>query len=142
MEEIHTKRKGGAGVTLALLATLWLMGTPALLSLIVKEVLRLRYAVQFTDKEPDGLLEEYTIAVAITSIAAPAIAAIIAGKTGRGGMAALFGVGATVAMIIAMAFLSGMQGSPKEENRIRSVHTEPPMVCTAPPERMLEVPGC
>ncbi|MBF8185981.1 hypothetical protein ITP53_09530 [Nonomuraea sp. K274] len=142
MGETRTERETRISVVIGLLAALWLVGTTTLLSLALKELLRLRYAVQFTDQEPDSLLEEYAIAAAIIGIAAPAAGAIIAEKTGRGGIAALFGVGAALCMIVVLAFVSGMQGSPQNADRIRSVHTEPAMVCTVPPEKVLEVPGC
>lgn len=133
-----TRRDDISRAAIGLLVILWLLGTPVLLYLALTQLAWMPFTVQ----DPNSLLEEYAISAAIVAIAAPAAAAIIAGKTGRGGLAAFCGIGAVLSMLVVVLIVGGMQGSPGESGRVKSVHTEPPMVCTAPPERALEVPGC
>ncbi|MEU7899240.1 hypothetical protein AB0B45_41100 [Nonomuraea sp. NPDC049152] len=106
MESETEELRTWSGLALVILTMVWLIGTPYLFLQAFSEGLR----ASFGGPSDDDRLMWFLIAATVVGVSAPALAAVVAGKTQREGAALVFGVGAALCLTAGLAIISGNSG--------------------------------
>ncbi|GAA2868716.1 hypothetical protein GCM10010517_28580 [Streptosporangium fragile] len=102
MESATEKPGPWSGLALVVLTLIWLIGTPLLFLQVFAEGLR---ASRGGPSDGDRAMR-FLIAAAVVGVTAPALAAIVAGKTRREGAALVFGVAAALCFVAGAVLVS------------------------------------
>jgi hypothetical protein len=107
MESETKEPRTWSGLALVILTLIWLIGTPILFLNAFAEGLRASFGGGPADSDR---AMRFLVATAVVGVTAPALAAVVAGKTQREGAALVFGVGAALCLVAGLALVPGNSG--------------------------------